>query len=820
MVCDSCLKCDCQQRPSEGTARPPPAPAPPGKPGGPPPAPAPPGTTGGPPPAPPPPGAKTPPPPPPGAAPAPIGGAPTPPPAPKSSGGPPGGPPPPPPPPPGGQTGPSNMRHLFWKRLPPAQTAGSLWATLPAAAADDGLLDTQQMVSIFRKTENRPRSKTAPATSTGPRTGALDPRRRQNVSLAMRHLPGDPMGLTGALLRCDPAALSVDDLVALQVVAPQGEEAERLQAERDLPAHAAWGRVEKLMYKLSVEIPDAPQRLTLWQSTMEWPQRCIDVTAELRLLRSAVGALLHSKCFVGVMGVLLRVGNAMNAGNMMHVARGVAVGSLPGLIQCVGVDGKTSVLDYMIERITAKQPELHKISDELDPLVPARRLQFRDTKAAVEGLLAQYRAAEQHCGSAPVAKGDGLPGLVQRFTSEHKAAAQQLREALGALDSDVAALARHLGEQPAKFDECQARADVATFLGHYRERATLATCRRTEARTARDTAATAALALTVALLKQTEGKRAARAAAEKAAAEEARLQAEAREAAARDAALAAATALLLAAFPQRGPSAEAECGTEEGVSSDSASGTDHLSDGGEAEEQSDSEEEHQGAQESGGSRNAGPRRLVVMLVLLAMVLVCLSVSPWGASDEVRPAAACAPALPAAPTVFTRTSYGPHGFCWAPAQAGAPPPLLPAPSGPTPSRRGSGSRCWGPPLSVPPSASLPAYGPHGICWGPPQAGASGCMPAGAVPAYGPHGICWGTAQAGVPSPTAAPLPSCAPLAQTAREDACPASAAPPSSRPHQFPAFVLSRTPNRTLHRTHVGGPEPNAFEPGLTLSLE
>jgi hypothetical protein len=84
-----------------------------------------------------------------------------------------------------------------------------------------------------------------------------------------------------------------------------------------------------------------------------------------------------------VLETILAIGNIMNEGTHKGAAQGFTLDSLPALATTKGVDGKTTLMDYLTVMVEKKNPALLDFAGELSLIPEARRFVFSDLKSEV-----------------------------------------------------------------------------------------------------------------------------------------------------------------------------------------------------------------------------------------------------------------------------------------------------------------------------------------------------------------------------------------------------------------------------------------------------
>ena len=79
-----------------------------------------------------------------------------------------------------------------------------------------------------------------------------------------------------------------------------------------------------------------------------------ETRASLKTLQEVCSQVIESKKLIQVLEMVLNIGNLMNAGTLHGCVQAFKFESLPKLSETKSADGKTTVLDYIIETFIEK----------------------------------------------------------------------------------------------------------------------------------------------------------------------------------------------------------------------------------------------------------------------------------------------------------------------------------------------------------------------------------------------------------------------------------------------------------------------------------
>ncbi|KAL0481733.1 hypothetical protein AKO1_010407 [Acrasis kona] len=364
--------------------------------GGPPPPPPPPGM-GGPPPPPPPPGMGGPPPPPPPG----FGGPPPPP----GFGGPPpppgmggfGGPPPPPgmggPPPPPGMMGPGMMagglpalpaikpkeatRNFHFESIMKKDLNNSIFISGGVAAQSQAIaktLNLGELELMFTTKKNEPKSDAGAKEVVQKKEliTLIDGKRSYGVSLQLGSLRGlSYQQVRSAIVEMDEKVINDNNMGTLKQIAPTQEELDTVMAfdgpESDLAEPDKFFRVMN-------GIPDLPNRLEAWDFKLKFMGMISKIRPDMECLTLAAKELSTSDKFKKLLGIILTVGNFLNGQNARKVVHGFKLKSLSKLADTKSSDGKSSLLQFIVQFVQDKHREASEFSNDLQHVNPSTRV--------------------------------------------------------------------------------------------------------------------------------------------------------------------------------------------------------------------------------------------------------------------------------------------------------------------------------------------------------------------------------------------------------------------------------------------------------------
>ncbi|CUF82460.1 formin b, putative [Bodo saltans] len=304
---------------------------------------------------PPPPSGLPPPPPPGGKAAPPLPGLP-----------PPGkGPSPPPPPPLGKAGGPPphsgpHMKTFFWKKF---SKPSGIWGVKEDPIVKT-IVDEEFLLALFEVKKNAggaggaasaaklKQDVTSKNSATGKTSTVFMGQRLQNIAITLKKLRLSKEVVSTALMRCDAATLNDEVLSLLLNILATAEDVSKLNAEK-ARGDVLWSDTETFLHYVATTVPDARERVQLWQSALEFKELVDRCTKSVCVVEGAVEVVTAKSGRLGVVLRLIReVGNLMNRGTNHGDAVAFRLESLGSMGVTKAIDGRTSLMEALVLLIT------------------------------------------------------------------------------------------------------------------------------------------------------------------------------------------------------------------------------------------------------------------------------------------------------------------------------------------------------------------------------------------------------------------------------------------------------------------------------------
>ncbi|KAF8089680.1 hypothetical protein N665_0499s0008 [Sinapis alba] len=180
----------------------------------------------------------------------------------------------------------------------------------------------------------------------------LHPKKSQNIAILLRALNVTRDQVSEALLHGNPESLGAELLEMLVKMAPTKEEEIKLQEySGDV---SKLGTAERFL-KTILDIPFAFKRVEAMLYTSNFDAEVKYLRNSFQTLEEASLELKASRLFFKLLEAVLMTGNRMNVGTNRGDAKAFKLDTLLKLVDIKGVDGKTTLLHFVVQEITRSE---------------------------------------------------------------------------------------------------------------------------------------------------------------------------------------------------------------------------------------------------------------------------------------------------------------------------------------------------------------------------------------------------------------------------------------------------------------------------------
>ncbi|KAI3992163.1 hypothetical protein MKX01_015054 [Papaver californicum] len=245
------------------------------------------------------------------------------------------------------------LKPLHWDKVRASSDKATVWDQMKSSSFQ---LNEDMIETLFGCNQTNRVQKDTTKKSVLPPAEAehrvLDPKKSQNIAILLRALNVTRDEVSEALLDGNPKGLGSELLETLIKMAPTKEEELKL---RDYKGDVRrLGSAEQFL-KAVLEIPVAFKRVDAMVYRANFETEVKYLTKSFETLEVACEELKNSRLFMKLLEAVLRTGNRMNVGTNRGDARSFKLDTLLKLVDIKGVDGKTTLLHFVVQEITRSE---------------------------------------------------------------------------------------------------------------------------------------------------------------------------------------------------------------------------------------------------------------------------------------------------------------------------------------------------------------------------------------------------------------------------------------------------------------------------------
>ena len=269
------------------------------------------------------------------------------------------------------------MKSLFWSKVQPKSIAGTVWLTMQENANID-----------FKELENSffdpAKEKAADGGGGGGGGGAvkaaekpkksvlislIDPKRNQNVSIALARYKFDNDEFRRKVIAFSSEIVNLETISKIQMMAPADEEISMMnEFEGDA---TMLGKVEKFFLEMA-KIPRLKQRLECASISLHFDENLTILLNKLEVYNSAVKEVKTSKSFLAVLEMVMAIGNHLNGGSDRGQAHGFKLDVLGKMTNMKSNDRKKgNLMNFLVKQVEKQRKTLLELPSELANLAEA-----------------------------------------------------------------------------------------------------------------------------------------------------------------------------------------------------------------------------------------------------------------------------------------------------------------------------------------------------------------------------------------------------------------------------------------------------------------
>lgn len=363
------------------------------------------------------------------------------------------------------------LRPLFWTRVPVNVVSSTVWMKLNDARAD---FDVDEMEWMFRKnpvdaSKKQDEKKKETAKDAQPQQVLLlDPKRQQNVSIAIARFRMSAEDIKSAIYSLDGTRLTSEVLNVLISISPTLEEIDLLKNyDGDVKL---LGNVEKFFLEL-LTIPRYTQRIKCIRYKFQFEARVLETQAQLDTLVAATDQVAESDKFRRVLEHILAIGNYLNGSTPRGGAYGFKLDTLNKLHTLKSTDPRVTLMHYILHQLEEKAADVIAFAGEVPHIAEAKRLSLDQLRSDLSGYNTELAMLK---GQVRASKNDHIDGdkfyeAMSPFAKDAEEVLEELGRDFNGLETSYQELVTSFGEDPRKVGPMEFFTIMDEFVGEFKK---------------------------------------------------------------------------------------------------------------------------------------------------------------------------------------------------------------------------------------------------------------------------------------------------------------------------------------------------------------
>ena len=317
------------------------------------------------------------------------------------------------------------LKSLFWSKVQPKSLAGTVWISMKEPTniefkelEGDFFDATKEKASAASPSVGEMRlKKKAPAEII-----LVDPKRNQNVSIALARFKSSNVELRQKIIAFDPTMINGETIGKLQMMIPEDEE---IGLVRDFDGDKKMlGKVEKFFLEMA-RIPRLKMRLDCASVLLQFDTDFELLVQKKELFLDATKAVKSSKSLLEVLSMIMAIGNYLNGGNARGQAHGFKLDVLTKLTNMRANERKKGTLmNFLLGQIERTRRELLEFPSEMLKVEEASAISLNQLESDFKQLEVGMKKVKNELNryvSMTVPPGtDRKDDAVQSFTNKMK----------------------------------------------------------------------------------------------------------------------------------------------------------------------------------------------------------------------------------------------------------------------------------------------------------------------------------------------------------------------------------------------------------------
>jgi len=258
------------------------------------------------------------------------------------------------------------LKSLFWSKVQPKSMAGTVWMVMQ----ENSKIDFKDLESDFfdpakekAKASASEKDEKKKKPEKPKEIILVDPKRNQNVSIALARFKATNEELKRKIIASDPMLINGETIGKLQMMIPEEEE---INTINDFEGDKKMlGKVEKFYLEM-VKIPRLKMRLDCVSITLQFDENFQLLQEKLQKFTKASKEIKDSKNFLEVLSMVMAIGNYMNGSTSRGQAHGFKLDVLGKLTNMKANDRKKGTLmNFLLKQIEKQRKTLLELPSEM-----------------------------------------------------------------------------------------------------------------------------------------------------------------------------------------------------------------------------------------------------------------------------------------------------------------------------------------------------------------------------------------------------------------------------------------------------------------------
>jgi hypothetical protein len=366
-----------------------------------------------------------------------------------------GAPPPPPPaangPPPGKKPKAAvkysndqlKMKPVFWSKLQNNVIQNTVWNEIDEEKTS-ALLDLGYLEKAFCQ----PPKKKKDEEKKQEKVKLVDDKRSYNIDLILSRFKVPADLIRDAILVMDEGLITPERIPSILKCVPTDKEIEKVKSfTGDV---STVGNAEKLFLALQ-HIPNLQIRMEMWAFKVSLEGIVQDLQKKLTVIITMTAKIRTSKGFKQLLEVILALGNFLNGSGKTGGAYGFKIGAIKTLGGTKTLDGKSSLLEYVILLCRDKFPIVETFLSDFDGLGEAVRIESKEFTKEVQALKENMVTLKESLEWKTEDPMDRYNSVMTPFYEKANQTVSQFLADVSCAQADVEKLAASFGEETKEF---------------------------------------------------------------------------------------------------------------------------------------------------------------------------------------------------------------------------------------------------------------------------------------------------------------------------------------------------------------------------------